>query len=292
MPRHSSSVDGAELFYHYYTPEGRPAPLVGEPTNAAKSITLVLLHQWPLTSRMYDSIILGLCETHGYNVIAPDRRGFGKSEWSGPQSKAAIGYKELGQDISGLLEKTKPGPFVFVASSMSTGEALLAYLNSPYVQENCQGMLWISTSLPYPTASPQNPKALPQSVWDETLQDIRQDRPNFIANGFKGPFGVGSSGSVSDKQIAFFEKAFFKADPVAVERCLKVWTREDLFGEVKMFGRIFNKPFLLIHGGEDGGVAAEVSAELVQKSIPGAKLITYEGGGHDDIIRFAASIEE
>ena len=87
---------------------------------------------------MYDSIILGLCETHGYNVIAPDRRGFGKSDWSGPQSMAAIGYKELGQDVSGLLEKIKPGPFVFVASSMSTGEALLAYLHSSYVQENCQ----------------------------------------------------------------------------------------------------------------------------------------------------------
>jgi pimeloyl-ACP methyl ester carboxylesterase len=138
MPRHSSSVDGAELFYHYYTPEGRPAPFAGEPASAAKSLTLVLLHQWTLTSRMYDSIILGLCETHGYNVIAPDRRGFGKSDWSGPRSTAPIGYKELGQDLSGLLEKIQPGPFVFVASSMSTGEALLAYLDSPYVQENCQ----------------------------------------------------------------------------------------------------------------------------------------------------------
>ncbi|KAJ3453825.1 hypothetical protein MRS44_018457 [Fusarium solani] len=302
MPRHSSSVDGAELFYHYYTPEGRPAPLAGEPASAAKSLTLVLLHQWPLTSRMYDSIILGLCETHGYNVIAPDRRGFGKSDWSGPQSTAAIGYKELGQDLSGLLEKIQPGPFVFVASSMSTGEALLAYLDSPYVQENCQGMLWISTCLPYPTASPENPKALPQSAWDETLQGIRQDRPNFLGNAFGGPFGVGTSGSVSDKQIAFFEKTFYEADPVAVERCLKVWTRENLFGEVKRFGQIFNKPFLLIHGGGDGGVPAEVSAELVQKAVPGSKLITYDVGGHvlvlahadrllDDIVRFAASIE-
>ncbi|KAG5658695.1 hypothetical protein KAF25_010876 [Fusarium avenaceum] len=301
MPRYSSLVDGAELFYHYYTPEGRPAPLTGEPASAARSLTLVLLHQWPLTSRMYDSIILGLCETHGYNVIAPDRRGFGKSDWSGPQSTAAIGYKELGQDVSGLLEKIRPGPFVFIASSMSTGEALLAYLDSPYVQENCQGMLWISTSLPYPTASPENPKALPQSVWDETLQGIRQDRPNFPGKAFRGPLGVGSSGSVSDKQIKFFEKTFFEADPVAVERCLKVWTRENLFGEVMRFGQIFNKPLLLIHGGSDGGVPAEVSAELVQKSVPGAKLIIYDEGGHvlvlayadrllDDIINFIESI--
>ncbi|KAM0236999.1 hypothetical protein ACHAP5_009195 [Fusarium lateritium] len=80
---------------------------------------------------MYNSVILGLCETHGYNVIAPDRGGFDKSDWSGLQHTAAIGYKELAQDISDLLEKIKPGPFVSVASSMSTGEALLAYLDSP-----------------------------------------------------------------------------------------------------------------------------------------------------------------
>jgi pimeloyl-ACP methyl ester carboxylesterase len=138
MPRYSSSVDGAELFYRYYTPEGRPPVLTTEVPLAAKSLTLVLLHQWPLSSRMYDSVLLPLCETHGYRVIAPDRRGFGKSEWAGHDSTTPIGYKELGQDLSDLLERIQPGPFVFVATSMSTGEALMAYLNSPYIQENCQ----------------------------------------------------------------------------------------------------------------------------------------------------------
>lgn len=138
MPRYSSSVDGADLFYRYYTPEGRPPALTAEVPLAAKSLTVVLLHQWPLSSRMYDSILLSLCETHGYRVIAPDRRGFGKSEWTGHDPTAPIGYKELGKDLSGLLERIQPGPFVFVATSMSTGEALMAYLSSPYIEENCQ----------------------------------------------------------------------------------------------------------------------------------------------------------
>ncbi|KAF5656863.1 hypothetical protein FHETE_10744 [Fusarium heterosporum] len=293
MPRYSSPVDGAELFYRYYTPEGGP--------QVAKSLTLVLLHQWPLSSRMYDSILLSLCETHGYRVIAPDRRGSGKSEWTGYDSTTPLGYKELGQDLSGLLERIQPGPFAFVATSMSTGEALMAYLNSPYIQENCQGMIWISTCLPYPTASSQNPKAPPQSVWDATLMAIRQDRLNFIANGFRGPFGVGTSGSVTDKQIAFFENIFLENDPIALERCLRIWSREDLSVQTKKFGQIFQKPFLLIHGGGDGGVPAEISAELVQKSVPGAKLIMYTEGGHvlvlnhtdrllDDIVEFAENI--
>ncbi|KAH7246690.1 Alpha/Beta hydrolase protein [Fusarium tricinctum] len=289
MPRYSSSVDGAELFYRYYTPEGRPSVLTTEVPLAAKSPTLVLLHQWPLSSRMYDSIVLSLCETHGYRVIAPDKRGFGKSEWAGHDSTAPIGYKELGQDLSGLLERIQPGPFVFVATSMSTGETLMAYLNSTYVQENCQ------------VTSPQNPKAPPQSAWDAALTAIRQDRPNFIADGFRGPFGVGTSGSVTDKQIAFFENIFWENDPIALERCLQIFSREDLSVQIKRFGQLFQKPFLLIHGGGDGGVPAEVSAELVQKLVPGAKLTIYDEGGHvlvlnyadrllDDIVNFVADI--
>lgn len=138
MPRYSSSVDGAELFYRYYAPEGRTPALTTQLPQPAKSLALVFLHQWPLSSRMYDSILLSLCETHGYRVIAPDRRGFGKSDWTGQQPTVPISYKELGQDLSDLLERIQPGPFVFVATSMSTGEALMAYLNSSYIQENCQ----------------------------------------------------------------------------------------------------------------------------------------------------------
>lgn len=119
---------------------------------------------------------------------------------------------------------------------------------------------------------------------------IRQDRPSFVANGFKGPFGVGTSGSVTDKQITFFENIFFENDPVALERCLQIFTREDLSVQVEKFGQIFQKPFLLIHGGGDGGVPAEISAELVQKSVLGAKLTIYDGGGHGELAVFDAKL--
>ncbi|KAG4281103.1 hypothetical protein FPRO06_10008 [Fusarium proliferatum] len=123
------------------------------------------------------------------------------------------------------------------------------------------------------------------------------DKPNFIANGFRGPFEVGTSGLVIDKQIAFFENIFWENDPIALERCLRIFTQEDLSMQVKRLGQIFGKPFLLIHGGGDGGVPAEISAELVQKSVPGAKLTIYDDGGHgsldrllDEIINFVESI--
>ncbi|KAJ3454838.1 hypothetical protein MRS44_013438 [Fusarium solani] len=303
MPRHSSSIDSTDLFYRYYGPENSPPPFdAKEQSQAVRGLTLVFLHQWPLSSRMYDSILLSLCETHRFRVIAPDRRGFGKSEWTGNAVGNGIGYKELGDDVAGLLEKLQPGPFVFIATSMGTGEALLAYTNSTYVQENCRGMIWISTCLPHPVASPKNPKALSRSVWDATLMSLRKDRPNFIANGFNGPFGVGTSGSLSEKELAFFEGIFFEADPIAVERCLQIYTSEDLLEAIQTFGQTFDKPFLLIHGGSDGGVPVEASAELIQKLVAQARLRVYEGGGHvlvlgyadrlrDDILDFVGSLE-
>jgi pimeloyl-ACP methyl ester carboxylesterase len=117
---------------------------------------------------------------------------------------------------------------------------------------------------------------------------IRQDRPNFIAKGFGGPFGVGTSGLVTEKQIAFFENIFFENDLIALECCLQIYTREDLSEKIKIFGQIFQKPFLLIHGGGDGGVPAEVSAELIQKLVPGAKLTIYNKGGHNKLAVFNA----
>ncbi|SCV36751.1 uncharacterized protein FFB14_06227 [Fusarium fujikuroi] len=119
---------------------------------------------------------------------------------------------------------------------------------------------------------------------------IIQDRPNFIANGFRGPFGVGTSGSVTDKQIPFFENIFWENDPIALKRCLRIFTQENLSMLVKRLGQIYGKPFLLIHGGGDGGVPGEISAELVQKSVPGVKLTIYNDGGHGKFALFNSSL--
>lgn len=141
-------------------------------------------------------------------------------------------------------------------------------------------MVWISTCLPHPVASPEFPDALPRKVWDLTLASLRIDRPNFIANGFNGPFGAGTLGAVSEKELSFYEGIFFAADPMAVERCLQIYTSEDLSHEIHAFGKTFDHPFLLIHGGSDGGVPLAASAELVKYLVPKAQLTVYEGGGH------------
>ncbi|KAJ3537134.1 hypothetical protein NM208_g6443 [Fusarium decemcellulare] len=303
MPRYNSSFDGAHLFYRDFVPANKPPPF--QPISnaeARQTLTLVFLHQWPLSSRMYDPLLLNLCETHRFRCIAPDRRGFGQSDWSGPENNGDIDYSVLARDVVDLLEKLKPGPFVFVAASMGTGETALAHSVSDYVKDNCKGFVWISTSLPLPVASADFPDAPPRELWDSVLVSLRGNRSEFVSANFQGPLGVGSGSKVSDKDIEMFERIFDAADALAIERAVQIFTSEDLTDDLIKFGQEKKGPLLLIHGGADGGVPLSSSAERVQKRIPDAQLVVYEGGGHvlvlshverllQDILQFVHSLQ-
>jgi non-heme chloroperoxidase len=93
MPKHLSSTDVTELFYRYYRPTITPTPYV-----ETKERTLVFLHQWPLSSRMYDPLLTTLSESHRYPCIAPDRRGFGNSDWGNAVTEGGVGWEVLAQD--------------------------------------------------------------------------------------------------------------------------------------------------------------------------------------------------
>lgn len=84
----SASVDGIEIFY-------REAGLPEAPV-------IVLLHGFPSSSRMFDSLIpLLACR---YRLIAPDYPGFGHSD-APPPSHYAYTFDQLAQTINGLLEQ-------------------------------------------------------------------------------------------------------------------------------------------------------------------------------------------
>lgn len=133
MPRFTSPVDGAQLFYRDYKPIG---------ANSGKGDTkpaLVFIHGWPYSSLMWEDFTVPLCEFHGFRCIAADRRGFGKSDWGGPQTNTEVTYKTFAQDTAYLLEHVlKLGPFVVVANSMGPGESVLAFEESEHFRQNCK----------------------------------------------------------------------------------------------------------------------------------------------------------
>jgi non-heme chloroperoxidase len=152
MPYITSPKDTAQLFYRDYAPATVPQPFRADEA-ACKSppqITLVFIHGWPMSSLMYDHLMLPLCETYRIRCIGIDRRGFGKSEWSGSCAKgSSITYETFADDTIHIIEHLKLGAFVFVAASMGCGETVLAWERSEFVRQHCKvSPNWSPLNLP------------------------------------------------------------------------------------------------------------------------------------------------
>src|SRR5689334_1025656 len=85
---HRASVDGVGVFYREAGPEDAP--------------TIVLLHGFPSSSRMFDPLIPLLASR--YHLIAPDYPGFGQSD-APPPSRYAYTFDHLAETTSALLEQ-------------------------------------------------------------------------------------------------------------------------------------------------------------------------------------------
>lgn len=85
---HRVQVDGVGIFYREAGPQNAP--------------TIVLLHGYPSSSRMFDSLIPLLAAR--YHLIAPDYPGFGQSD-APPPSRYAYTFDHLAQTINDLLEQ-------------------------------------------------------------------------------------------------------------------------------------------------------------------------------------------
>jgi pimeloyl-ACP methyl ester carboxylesterase len=85
---HTVQVDGVGVFYREAGPKDAP--------------TIVLLHGYPASSRMFDSLIPLLATR--YHLIAPDYPGFGHSD-APPPSRYSYTFDRLAQTIDDLIEQ-------------------------------------------------------------------------------------------------------------------------------------------------------------------------------------------
>jgi pimeloyl-ACP methyl ester carboxylesterase len=87
---HHAQVGGVGVFYREAGPKDAP--------------TIVLLHGFPSSSRMYETLIPLLATR--YHLIAPDYPGFGQSD-ALPPSQYAYTFDHLAETTNGLLEQLK-----------------------------------------------------------------------------------------------------------------------------------------------------------------------------------------
>lgn len=91
---------------------------------------------------------LPLCETYRFRCIAPDRRGFGQSDWNGPdQGGKSITLETFADDVTLLLKSLKLESFILVGASMGCSEALLAFDKSKFFKDCCKVTSSFTTDL-------------------------------------------------------------------------------------------------------------------------------------------------
>ncbi|KAL1847234.1 hypothetical protein VTK73DRAFT_10411 [Phialemonium thermophilum] len=296
MPYFTSPVDSTTLYYKYYRPGATAFRPLDQP---ASPLALVFLHGWPMSSDMFEHLLVPLCETYRLRIVAPDRRGFGKSDWSSAAT-VSIDYDVFVADLVALLEHLDIGPFVFVGASMGCPESVLAYLQSRFVQERCQGFMWLGPNMPFPLQSPEHPLSPSADVWDAILDGLRGDKAQYVSDALPGIFALQAGNELSAKTLERFERLVHEADGVALERTAKIIQR-DTGDELRRLGEGKQLPIRILHGSADQGMPLEASAALVKEMLPWSELKVYENAGHglylthakqvlDDIVEFVQSI--
>jgi non-heme chloroperoxidase len=255
MP-YAKAKDGCMLYYKDW---GRGDPVV-------------LLHGWPLTADSWDDAATALVEA-GHRCIAPDRRGFGRSDqpWDGHD------YDTYADDIASVLEDAGVQQKVaLVGFSMGGGE-VARFLTKQGPRRVSKAVL-VSAVVPYMLQANDNPNGVPQSTFDQISAGIKKDRAHFFKGFFKDFYGVGALTSpVSDEVLTDSWRQTMMAGLRPTLAAANAFATTDFRPDLRSFAGV---PTLIVHGTADATVPIDATGRESAKAIPQAELIEYEGSAH------------
>ncbi|KAI0132858.1 Alpha/Beta hydrolase protein [Xylariales sp. AK1849] len=287
MPSFTSPVDSTRLFYRYHVPDDvafRPhGPRI-------QPLSLVFLHGWPMSSRMWEHLLLPLCESYRFPCIAPDRRGFGQSDWNSSMTSSTLTWDVFTDDLVGLIKHLDVDSFVFVGASMGCPESLLAYQSSEFIRERCKGFIWIGPVMPYPLQTPEHPLSPSRELWDSILDGFRKNRTQYVAESLPGVFAVEAGNSVSPKVLAHFERVVAEADGIAIEKTVSIFNQPTETQLKWLHEEDREIPIMILHGDADQGMPLEASAQIIKEMLPWVELNVYRNGGHGLYITHASQV--
>lgn len=280
MPYTTSRSDGASLYYRDYRPS-RNAPFKPHASReTASKPTLVFTAAWPFSSQMYDHVALPLCESYGFRCILIDRRGFGKSEWSGSKPHE-ISYETFADDLAQVLETSGVGDsFVGIGASLGCGEFLMMLDRHPSLKSNCKGLVFLGPSLPIPMQTARKPTGPPRAFWDALLESLRDDRTARLDTSLEYVWGEKGGEYLSAAEKARYARIAHEADPWALERSVRIFLENDFTDHIREKGKTLDFPLLILHGNADAANPVESGPGLIRDNVPRCEIKTYEDAAH------------
>ena len=236
--------DGTELYYKDWG--------TGQP--------VVFSHGWPLCSDAFEDQMFCLA-SHGYRVIAHDRRGHGRSSqpWQGNDMDT------YADDLAELTAKLGLEAAVHVGHSTGGGE-VARYIARHGTARVAKAVL-IGAVPPLMLKTAANPGGLPMSVFDDIRAGVLADRSQFWKDLSLPFYGYNRPGAkVSEGVRESFWLQGMMAGLPASYFCIKAFSETDQTEDLKKF----DVPTLVLHGDADQIVpiadAGLLSAKLVKNA--------------------------
>ncbi|MFE0808551.1 alpha/beta fold hydrolase [Streptomyces sp. NPDC058794] len=252
-----TTSDGTSLFYKDWGPrDGRP---------------VVFHHGWPLTADDWDNQMLFFL-SHGFRVIAHDRRGHGRS------SQPSTGHEmdTYAADVAALTDALDLQGAVHIGHSTGGGE-VARYVARAEPGRVAKAVL-VGAVPPVMVKSETNPGGTPIEVFDGFRTALAANRAQFYIDVPSGPFyGFNREGAkVSQGLIDNWWRQGMTGAANAHYECIKAFSETDFTEDLKRI----DVPVLVAHGTDDQVVPYEDAAPLSVKLLRNGTLKSYEGLPH------------
>ncbi|KQN77084.1 MULTISPECIES: alpha/beta fold hydrolase [unclassified Duganella] len=231
---------------------------------------VVFSHGWPLQGDAWEDQMIFLA-SHGYRVIAHDRRGHGLSSqpWGGNDMDT------YADDLATLLNALDIKEATLVGHSTGGGE--VARYIGRHGSARVKKAVLVGAVPPQMVKSATNPGGLPMEVFDGIRAGVLADRSQFFKDLTLPFYGYNRPGAkVSEGVRDTFWAQGMQCGIKNAYDCIKQFSEVDFTEDLKKI----DVPVLVVHGSDDQIVPIDAAGKASAKIIKNAKLVIYEGAPH------------
>jgi non-heme chloroperoxidase len=260
-----TTTDGTEIFYKDWG--------AGQP--------IVFSHGWPLSSDDWDTQMMFFL-THGYRVVAADRRGHGRSA----QVSEGHDMDHYADDLLAVVEHLDLHDAIHVGHSTGGGE--VARFLARHGESRAAKAVLISSVPPLMLQTEANPGGLPKSVFDGLQEQTATRRSSFFREFAAGPFyGYNRPGAKPDDAIIenWWRQGMMGGAKAHYDGIV-AFSQTDFTEDLKQI----TIPVLVMHGEDDQVVPYADAGPLSARLVKNGTLKSYPGFPHGMPATEAATI--
>jgi non-heme chloroperoxidase len=257
--------DGTEIFYKDWG-SGQP---------------IVFHHGWPLSADDWDTQMLFFL-SHGYRVVAHDRRGHGRSSQTDAGNDMDTDAADVAQLTTHQLTTHQLTTHLNLHDAVhighSTGGGEVARYVARHGKSRVAKAVLVGAVPPIMLKSDKNPGGLPMEVFDGSRAGVATNRAQLYRDVPSGPFyGFNRPGAkVLEGVIDNWYRQGMMGSAKAHYECVKAFSETDFTEELKAI----DVPVLILHGDDDQVVPIADSALLSAKLVKHGTLKIYPGQPH------------